>query len=255
MKANASGGADLSIPSSAIVHNGQAYWKANRETPNNYLNLKVLGNSFEDETVVRFVQDATANWDINYDAYKLFSHDLEVFQIYTINDDIEYAVNTLPELSNQETIPLRLLYAPQTIEFIVNEFNFPFAKVFIRDIVTDEIYELLKNYSLSFENANSDAFDRFELIFEYAPSGVKDMGQLAVSVYPNPTSGIFFIAMDENIEEYELMITNVLGETVLDKKMLNNGENKLDLRSQAPGIYSIMIKLENEVINKKVVVK
>src|SRR6267378_3327803 len=47
------------------------------------IKLKVSGNSYSDETVIRFLEGASPGFDSNYDAWKLFSPNQNVPSIFT----------------------------------------------------------------------------------------------------------------------------------------------------------------------------
>ena len=69
--------------------------------------------------------------------------------------------------------------------------------------------------------------------------------------YPNPTTGVFTIEIEENaiIEVY-----NMLSELVISQK-LEKRANKIDLTALPDGIYSIKIKLDNQTKNAIIIKK
>jgi hypothetical protein len=82
---------------------------------------------------------------------------------------------------------------------------------------------------------------------------IEEEGQAEISLYPNPTKGMFDLAIDSqtllNVKSIEVL--NVLGQKLLD---LNISEiQKVNLTSERPGVYFIQIKTNTGMITKRVV--
>ena len=80
-----------------------------------------------------------------------------------------------------------------------------------------------------------------------------------ISIYPNPTDGIFTIefTVTTNIN-VSFSVLNVLGQEIaLNKIKATVGENKqkFDLSGFAKGVYTFKLKSENGIIDKKVVLE
>ena len=78
-------------------------------------------------------------------------------------------------------------------------------------------------------------------------------------MYPNPTDGILNIELstDSNID-FSVNIIDVIGEYVrLDSKRSFTGiyKKELDLSEFAQGMYLISIQINDEYINKKIVIR
>jgi PKD repeat protein len=71
--------------------------------------LKVSGQSFVDECVVRFHPNATPAFDGSLDAYKLGSTNPLAPYIATVSQGFDYAINSLPMQAINTTVPLRVL--------------------------------------------------------------------------------------------------------------------------------------------------
>jgi len=66
--------------------------------------------------------------------------------------------------------------------------------------------------------------------------------QIDFRVYPNPNNGIFTVSADG---EYEIIITNTLGQVIYSNKILNL--QQVDLSGYAKGMYIVTLKSTNEV--------
>jgi hypothetical protein len=75
--------------------------------------------------------------------------------------------------------------------------------------------------------------------------------QNAFSIYPNPTNGEFTITNSSSINNYELKITNVLGETVFEKAVSRKQET-INL-NEGQGIYFLQLRTETGAVVKKII--
>ena len=80
----------------------------------------------------------------------------------------------------------------------------------------------------------------------------------AVTIYPNPTTGMFQLSMDNRqlqLNNVKLSIYNVMGEKVCsrDGKQLTDSTS-IDLSDEPNGIYFMQLKTENNVITKKIII-
>ena len=79
-----------------------------------------------------------------------------------------------------------------------------------------------------------------------------------ISVFPNPTNGIISIDMtDVDASNYDITITNILGEEILriNENVSGIYNNKVDLGSFSKGTYIIQIANKNKVFTDKIIVK
>lgn len=74
----------------------------------------------------------------------------------------------------------------------------------------------------------------------------------SMSLYPNPTAGIFTIKLHEK-EKQLVELFDITGNTVLSQT-IENGQGNIDASHLAAGVYTINIKANSTVINKKVVI-
>ena len=77
----------------------------------------------------------------------------------------------------------------------------------------------------------------------------------AISIYPNPNNGAFYINSSFTI--YEMKIFNIQGKLILQKKVNNNKQLEINLSGSPKGIYIIqLINQQDKVeINKKLIIK
>ena len=57
-----------------------------------------------------------------------------------------------------------------------------------------------------------------------------------LTIYPNPTHGIFYVDFSEINEDVEMIVSSLNGQEVL-KQMLKNKHNTISIPTLKPGIY------------------
>ena len=79
-----------------------------------------------------------------------------------------------------------------------------------------------------------------------------------IAIYPNPTNGILNIEMmDVNPSNYDITITNIIGEQILSFNQDISGiyNNKIDLSRFSQGTYIIHLKNNTKVFTKKFIIE
>ncbi|MEI8136183.1 MAG: T9SS type A sorting domain-containing protein [Bacteroidota bacterium] len=74
----------------------------------------------------------------------------------------------------------------------------------------------------------------------------------AISVFPNPSNGVFNITLSLTSDNINYVVTNILGSTISSGKF--NTSKNVDLSSQAKGIYFITFETKGNKITKKIVI-
>lgn len=83
------------------------------------------------------------------------------------------------------------------------------------------------------------------------PSNVSDVEVINFSIYPNPTSGEFTVAIAES-GEATVEVVNMAGQVVASQKV--EGSAKIN-KALAAGVYTVVVKSNGAVSTKKLVVK
>jgi hypothetical protein len=82
----------------------------------------------------------------------------------------------------------------------------------------------------------------------------ENTGALAfISVYPNPSTGVFSVSNSVNNDNINYTVTNILGSNVVSGKF-NNSKN-VDLSTQAKGIYFITFESNGNKMTKKIIIE
>lgn len=168
-------GGSFTIPNTAREHNSQAFWKVPK-SPANLIRLQLDFGEYTDETVVHFREDAKTEFEGDYDAYKRFSWEEEVPQIFTCNLDknMEFAINVL-ESKTSHVIPLAYKVGNvQEYTIRITEMNqLDFDYIYLEDLRTNTLVNLFEQSEYTFmPQAAEIEEDRFLLHFgmNQAPS-------------------------------------------------------------------------------------
>ncbi|PQL93835.1 T9SS type A sorting domain-containing protein [Apibacter adventoris] len=80
----------------------------------------------------------------------------------------------------------------------------------------------------------------------------KDILEQDLQIYPNPTSGLFTIELND-IQEGSMQIININGQVIYSKPFKNQTEWNIDIANQPAGIYIIKIQFKQQIITKKII--
>jgi len=84
-------------------------------------------------------------------------------------------------------------------------------------------------------------------------TGINDLAKQGITIYPNPSNGVFYINNETN-EEMQLMIMDVAGRFVVNKTLYNS-INTIDISDQSSGIYIIQLTRGEDTYNSKIILK
>jgi len=173
----ASGGVGtLAMNNSVRTHSSQAYF--NDPVVNSVLRVAVAADGKSDETVIRFHEMATATFDADYDASKLYGSS-SAPQLYTLsgNDDM-MSINALNLVEAVATVPLAFEYTAGgeiTLHFSGIESFSTTMKIYLEDLLTGTITDLNQQGSYTFSHVEANDADRFRIHF-YDITGIDENG-------------------------------------------------------------------------------
>ncbi|MFK5878296.1 MAG: T9SS type A sorting domain-containing protein [Flavobacteriaceae bacterium] len=76
-------------------------------------------------------------------------------------------------------------------------------------------------------------------------------------IYPNPsTRGFINIRAPSNVQEYDILISNILGQQVYIEKVTSNNSNHLiNTKTFKTGVYIIQIETDKENVFQKIIIE
>jgi hypothetical protein len=85
--------------------------------------------------------------------------------------------------------------------------------------------------------------------------GIDEPSATAIGIYPNPTRGVFrIVPVSGKPMDMEVKVQDLKGQVVLTKKFSGENEYTMDLSAQPEGGYHIIIKMDDRVIVKKLMI-
>jgi hypothetical protein len=203
--------------------------------------LEVSGNGYTDETVIRFLDAATAGFDGNWDAHKLFGSTAEAPAIYSSSNGM-MSINSLPPAVS---VPIGVTAGVDGEFTITATETSEFADVILEDIIAGTFTNLRqKSYTFNYE-LNTD--NRF--ILHFSPMGIPESAADLVDIYSIHHD--VYVSVPESTSG-EIEIFNLLGQKVAHTQITGT-LNRITLEN---GNYYLVRVLSNDlVVTKKVFVK
>ena len=229
----------LAMTDAVRVHNAGTFFKNSEEVVPNLVRLEVSGNSYKDEAVVRFMQEATAEFDGQYDAHKFYGDAAEAAQIYTTGS-IPLSINSLPETS---MVPVGVKAGVSgSYSLAATEIN-DLQIVMLEDTKTGIFTELAKNaYTFNFDTSENEL--RFKLHF--STLGIADNEAEAAKIYSYRKT--VFVSLKAQVKG-DIFIYNISGQ-VVDYRESVTGLVSISL--DATGVYIVKVVTERGNIITKV---
>ncbi len=243
VKAN-NAGASLTIPVDATLHNSKAVYKNEVE---NLLKIAVRNtqNNTNDETVIHFRSDASASFDNQMDAYKIYGSQIAP-QLYTFAGESHISINTRPFTDKMALNFETGRSGSFVLEIPAFSMNY---EVTLEDKLTGETIELSDQTSYSFTASDNDVAERFILRFKDATS-VEDVFAGQMQVYSRDQEIIVDNATGASAEA---VLFTVHGQK-LGTFTIENGINKITA-PKAAAVYLIRINSGSKTSTQKVFIK
>lgn len=248
--AKSTGAKTLTIDNSDRVHQAQNVFYKTAATIPGSLSLKVTADGYEDVAFIHFNNAATAQFDGDYDAYKLKSYSVNVPMVYTkASDGSELAINGLPELSETTNIPVYLEYKTAgTYTFTADLSGISGTLVFLNDLKENTSVNLTQNPVYQFTVAEGDAAERFSLTF--GSVGIEDPEQVPAALVYAVDKTIFIVGAEKDAQ---LILTDISGKML--KQVTTSGESRVSINAASlpKGVYIVTVQGEGARVSRKVV--
>jgi hypothetical protein len=236
------------------VHQNLGNYYKDAGLSNNVLNISVEGNNLRDDARVCFYDLATENFDGEFDAYKLFSYNTSIPEIYSVSpDSTEMAINTLPLSQLNCTVPVGFKPGTAgTYTFSAEGIDrFPSTtSIFLEDLNTAIIQKLNDNPDYTFISDPSDTSGRFLLHFQDANSITNP--DLAKNFRIYAEDGIISVLQTQNLDG-KINVSDLAGRSVISVDFIAGSPVHINMQ-QHPGIYIVSIITAVGMSNAKIIV-
>jgi hypothetical protein len=244
----ATNGASLTIPMAAQVHSSLDLYKGSVA---NALELRADGNNYYDATFVHFNNNASADFDNQYDAFKLAGLETAP-QLYSLAAGYNLSINELPFEGN-EVVHLGFTCGAAGTYSVTASGMESFSgstPILLEDLKLNTIQDLRLNPVYSFDYAINDNVNRFNLHFK-AATGIADPANSGIFVYSyertvviNNTTGL----------NGEVRIFDMTGRELKDASMSSTSVTRIPMQA-AIGNYIVKVTTTQGTVNQKVFIK
>ncbi len=244
----------ITIPQSARLHHDQPFLTPQSFT-DGQLKIYVNSDSYGDETVVEFNENATEGFDSQFDAYKLAGIG-QAPQIYFVTASDQLAVNTLPFTGEFMSLPLYFAAGTPGNHVISVEGTEGFeAEVMIslEDQLEETITNLRQQPEYTFYGSPSDDPGRFLLHFDVSTVGTATANEEHISVY---IIGDILVIQDltgDNLQSWQLKIYNMNGSVVQSSSLASGYKSEIPVRF-SNGTYAVVLSSGSRIITTKITV-
>ncbi len=88
---------------------------------------------------------------------------------------------------------------------------------------------------------------------ETEATGINDLSEQGIEVYPNPTNGVFYVT-NENNNNLKLVVKDLTGKLIINKN-LTDSYNEVDLSGYSSGVYLIQLTRDEDTYNGKILLR
>jgi hypothetical protein len=237
--------ATITIPWAARVHYSHSLYK---EVVPNLLHLGITGNNYRDDTYICFITGATAGFDTQYDAYKLWGIS-DAPQLYSIIPGANLAGNALPSIESNPEVSIGLKVGAETTYTITADGMESFdlsVPIHLDDLKLGVSTDLRENPSYSFTAAPGDSASRFRVRFNSA-AGIDEKKAINIFIYSANEQIVL-----NNTGNYEgnYYIYGINGQLLVTLQIIPGKEY---VSSLPAGMYIIKAVTGSTMITRKVV--
>ncbi len=237
---SATGAGTLTVDNSMRAHGGMFM----KSEVDNLLGLQASGNGFDDELYIRFMEEATANFDGNWDAYKMLSETAEVPQIYTTTAGADLAIDARPAT---EMVPMEFVAGTSgtyTIEAIETS---TFTEITLED-VENEVFTNLLTDSYTFDYSTAEPHN---FIIHFGALGTDELSASNVNIWSNDNK--VYVQVPQDLRG-DIVIYNMMGQEVVATDIQPNVVNIIPI-DEVNTYYVVKVISNDEIVTGKVYIK
>jgi hypothetical protein len=249
----------ITLSKDACSHQDDVVLKGSSKE-NDKIRLYLTNVNTNCETLISFKEEGSESYTA-YDSEKKMTSGL-VANLYSIKDDKDLVINSLPELDTEEIIPLGYKVSESgmtdfTIEADLTDLDEYYA-VYLVDLDEDVIVNLREESSYTFTPSETQSDDRFEIRLESeAVTTAIDEEEMQISdddvfIYSVKQTATVQVSQELLLgDNRAIEIYNLAGQ-LISQYELNEIETKVNL-PQTNTVYIIRVKIDTASYQEKVV--
>jgi hypothetical protein len=218
------------------------------------LRIQVQTTEGKDESIIHLRQSATAAFDGQFDARKLYGS-LALPQLYSLSSDNQMlSINALAVNDETTIVPLAVEWSQSgeiTLSFSNLEGFENSTTIFLEDLLTEEMMDIREHPAYTFNYTEGDEPMRFRIHFKGVTS-VDDLAAANHHIWSHDDR--IYITMPEsfgNMVRIELF--DLLGNRVMD--MRRSLDNPTIIRSTAKGVVIVRVTEADRVYTQKLFIR
>jgi PKD repeat protein len=237
----------LTLPANARIHSPESNYKSSSPFPS--IRLVAKNSSFSDETLIRFIPESSFEFDGNFDGYKLDGIP-EAPQIFTIQDNERFSINTMPSISEDLIVPMGLASGiPGSITLELQEIvNLEHQKLFLEDLKTGLFYDLDHGFQQTVNIDPQDHPVRFKIHFKDVNLEVQENNLNPFQIY---TFQNHLYVRSSDDRPFQITVFDLSGRYVYKKSFSDRGIKKIELKL-SPGHYIVKAYNEKQIRTSKI---
>lgn len=252
VKANSTG-ASITVNNGARIHNDVPFYKSNFEEPYQ-IRLTAFNSQYSDETILRFIPEATENYDGQLDAIKLVGYSVNVPYLFSLSDDsLNLSINSLPQIDTNSIVNLGFKTGTAgQFSISMNDFILPDSITpYLLDLQENTETDLTKNNTYEFYSNIGTYRNRFKIIFKLQTNNNDNLTNQNIIVYSNKMN--LFVNFIENPKpNTTITVYDITGKKIKRFYPLNK-YNVYELNYVAEGIYNVIINQNQKLYTKKII--
>ena len=230
------------------------------------LKLTVQSGAYSDETIIRFLEEATDSFDPDWDAYKL-SNSGNTPNLSSVINQESYVINALHSPFTEKTVPLKLEVAfAGTYSIIAEELGLfdSLCTIMIRDNLLNSSQNLKDSSNYSFNFSPGDASDRFSITFKLTQptqdstvskqlTSLQNQEANFLSIYSS--EGNIFCKIKEPNTIRSIVVCDIYGKEIAESGKLSysaSGYSVIEFNPGSDGIYIVKAETSKDKYFKKI---
>ncbi len=244
VKVTTSGGSGSLAMNSNVRVTSTLYdvWRTGSE--DKIFRLKIANGADNDETVIRFAQTATEQFDTGLDAYKLLN-DSSVPSLFSISADADYSINSLPYNVVSKTIPLQVnVMTTGEHSWTADLSGFHGAEsLYLEDRLLGTSQNLSENPTYNVNLEKGELKGRFFIHYarESGNTNLFNKSNIEISAIQQ---NIFLLFSDEHSGKADITVYDALGKKVYTVENASTDAGRLDINlpNVNTGIYIVKVQ-------------
>jgi hypothetical protein len=222
---------------------------------NNSIKFKLSdGDGAKDEVMFRVMENSTSSFDDQLDAIKIPGNTDSPSLNLESEDDVKYAVNTIPSVNSSLNIPMNItcskagMYSISSVGASSFQYRYP---VILEDKELNNFIDLRADSAYSFYHTPEMKSDRFEIHFT-SPQSIDEQAADPTNVIITP--GEVTVSGGNN-EIYTANLVSADGKLISTSKGTLSAGINLSTGNRAAGICILQLSNGKQTITKKVFTK